>query len=283
MKVFISWSGNMSREVAEVLRKYLPCVIQGMDTFMSKHDLESGARWSLQLAKELDEASFGILCLTPDNLQNPWILFEAGALTKHLEGRACGLLLNGLHATEVSGPLSQFQNRTFDKHDFAGLLHDINQKVKNPLSAQHLDLTFEKWWPDLEREAKEAMTKTTSAISAPRRDQRDILEEVLSKVRGIERTLNSVSLPSVPANVALKASFDFGWSKLNDTQRRLLAELVSPMGRRVVVSADQVLKDYSSDDLRALEELGLIRQAGDSVLVVNNLIAAYVREKVTSE
>jgi len=28
MKVFVSWSGELSKAVAEILRKYLPCMIQ---------------------------------------------------------------------------------------------------------------------------------------------------------------------------------------------------------------------------------------------------------------
>jgi hypothetical protein len=45
-------------------------MIQGLEAFMSKHDLESGGRWSLDLSKALEESTFGILCLTNDNLQN---------------------------------------------------------------------------------------------------------------------------------------------------------------------------------------------------------------------
>jgi len=67
------------------------------------------SRWSIELSKELEAASFGILCLTPDNLNSAWLLFEAGALTKHAEGRACCLLFGGLRPADVSGPLSQFR------------------------------------------------------------------------------------------------------------------------------------------------------------------------------
>src|SRR5207253_2371159 len=82
MKVFISWSGPASRDVATALRKYLPCMLQGLQVFMSQHDLESGSRWAVGLTSELSETNFGLICLTPDNLLSPWLLFEAGAITK---------------------------------------------------------------------------------------------------------------------------------------------------------------------------------------------------------
>jgi hypothetical protein len=34
MKVFISWSGEASKRVADLLRKYLPCMIQELKPFM---------------------------------------------------------------------------------------------------------------------------------------------------------------------------------------------------------------------------------------------------------
>jgi hypothetical protein len=74
MKVFISWSGASSKAVAASLRKHLPLILQGLDCFMSKHDLESGARWAQELAEELDESNFGILCLTHESLKSPWLL-----------------------------------------------------------------------------------------------------------------------------------------------------------------------------------------------------------------
>jgi hypothetical protein len=197
MKLFLSWSGQMSQEIASVLHRYLPCIIQGLEVFMSKHDLESGVRWSLRLAKELDDSNFGIICLTPDNLNNPWILFEAGALTKYADGRACGLLFGGLKQADVSGPLSQFQNRMFSKDELGALLLDVNEKLERHLDNQQLTMIFNKWWPDIERECKAVSLRSHSKTrDIPHRDQSEILSEILMKVRSIERTLEQPSVSS---------------------------------------------------------------------------------------
>src|SRR5262249_37155939 len=116
---------------------------------MSKHDLGSGVRWAPQLAAELSESTFGIICLTPDNLNAPWVLFEAGALTKHIEGRACCVLFGGLSAARVTEPLSQFQNRVFTEEEFRHLLRDINKLKEVPMESSAFNKLFDKFWPDM--------------------------------------------------------------------------------------------------------------------------------------
>ena len=189
MRVFISWSGDLSQQIATILHKFLPCMIHELDVFMSKHDIESGARWGIDLARELEASSFGILCLTPDNLDSRWLHFEAGALTKYLDGRACCLLLDGLTPTDVVSPLSQFQNRPFCRDEFRALLQDINSKLERPLDSDRLSLVFDQWWPSLADEHEKALDsadRTTNRV--PLREDREILEEILMRLR----TLTSV-------------------------------------------------------------------------------------------
>ncbi len=186
MKVFLSWSGSLSQRIAEVLRKYLPVMIQGLEPFLSKHDIESGSRWSLMLSQELGKSSFGILCLTSENLNSAWLLFEAGALTKQVEGRACGLLIGSLKPIDICGPLSQFQHRAFSKDEFESLLQDINSKLEKPLEVGQLKLILDKWWPDIHREYQEALRGIPGEGKRVPRDQRDILDEILSRIRIIE-------------------------------------------------------------------------------------------------
>lgn len=71
MKVFISWSGNKSHKVAMIFREWLPSVIQSLEPYVSSEDIDKGARWSSDIAKELEDSTFGILCVTKDNLHAP--------------------------------------------------------------------------------------------------------------------------------------------------------------------------------------------------------------------
>lgn len=186
MRIFLSWSGPASKIVAATLRKHLPMIIQSLDVFMSKHDIESGARWAHELADELDKASFGILCLTPQNLDSPWLLFEAGSLVKHADGRACGLLIGNFSPTEITGPLAQFQHRKFEQSEFLHLLKDINNKVDRSLSSDELSELLKKFWPDIEAEYKAALKSQQNEGNKGARPTREIMEEILTRLRSVE-------------------------------------------------------------------------------------------------
>ena len=80
MNVFISWSGKLSEDVASLLNEWLPSAIPGTKTWLSKKDIEKGAIWFGDIEKELKDTSVGIICLTRENINRPWILFEAGGL-----------------------------------------------------------------------------------------------------------------------------------------------------------------------------------------------------------
>jgi len=185
MRIFLSWSGPTSRGLAEVFQKYLPLVLQGTQTFMSQHDIESGEKWLLRLSSELEASSFGIAFLTPSNLKSPWINFETGALTKHADGRACCLLFAGLSHADVEPPLSGFQNQVFARAGVEKLVRDVNA-TSTRLPAEQLRMTFEKWWDDLAGEVS-AVLERDPQPAPPRRSTNDLLEEILSLVRDIDR------------------------------------------------------------------------------------------------
>jgi hypothetical protein len=49
---------------------------------MSKEDIEAGQRWSVEIESHLDASAIGIICVTPENQSEPWLNFEAGAISK---------------------------------------------------------------------------------------------------------------------------------------------------------------------------------------------------------
>jgi hypothetical protein len=45
MKIFISWSGDLSRKVAELLSTWLEDVLQGTKAWRSEADIDKGKIW----------------------------------------------------------------------------------------------------------------------------------------------------------------------------------------------------------------------------------------------
>src|SRR4030042_1974861 len=122
MKVFLSWSGTLSHAVACVFRDWLPSVIQTAEPYVSSEDIDKGARWAADISKELESSSFGILFITKDNTDAPWINFEAGALSKTVDKSRVAPFLFGRKRSEITqGPLLQFQSTVYNRSDMTKL------------------------------------------------------------------------------------------------------------------------------------------------------------------
>src|SRR5579872_262980 len=202
MKVFLSWSGKLSHKVALTFKDWLPEVIQSIDAFVSSEDIDKGARWSADMAEELEKSRFGIICVTKENVAKPWINFEAGALSRSIEkgtvlpfSSAVSPFLFDLKASDLEGPLTQFQYVVNERTDVFKMIDSINSKVDaKPLSAEKLEKAFERCWPDLESElAVIAGTEAASSTVAksPTRKQEDILDELLELMRTQQRLMVS--------------------------------------------------------------------------------------------
>ena len=186
MKVFISWSGETSHKVAIALRDWLPSVLQGLEPYVSSEDIEKGARWSSEIGRQLDEISFGILCVTPDNLGSAWLNFEAGALSKSVETSRVSPFLLNLRPAELVGPISQFQAALPRADDILRLVKSINSVREYPLEEARLIDAVEMWWPRLEERLGDALNTPTTARPEPQRDTREMIEELLEITRELQ-------------------------------------------------------------------------------------------------
>src|SRR5258705_10132077 len=134
MKIFISWSGDRSKHIAAALKQVLPFVLQGEEIFMSELDITPGDRWGNKLNQKLEECSFGIICLTPENLTAPWLLFESGALSKAVNESHVVPYILELKPTDIEWPLAQFQATVVDKPGTFKLFTSINKNREAPFS-----------------------------------------------------------------------------------------------------------------------------------------------------
>ncbi|MGO9376173.1 MAG: toll/interleukin-1 receptor domain-containing protein [Syntrophobacteraceae bacterium] len=192
MKVFISWSGPLSHKIALILHEWLPNVIQAVEPFLSTEDIDKGSRWFNELSKELKDTKFSLVCLTPDSLEKPWILFEAGAAWKASELSRVWTLLIGLSSTDVKGPLAQFQATLASKDDMWKLVKSVNSALEDKaLPENKLKTAFVAFWKTFEEQTSEAIAKLSGPPDpSAKRSPDDILEEVLTLCRSTAQAVS---------------------------------------------------------------------------------------------
>lgn len=244
MKVFICWSGETSKRLGEVFRDWLPTVIQAIKPYFSPQDVDKGARWYPEISKELEQCMAGIICLTRENLEAPWIMFEAGALSKNVERSRLVPLLFGIDPADIKGPLIQFQAAPFSKDEIKKLMKALNSALgENGLNAAMLDSVFEKWWPDLEPKIKAVLKEDKQQERVVKRSDRELLEEILGITRSlsygrglkgyqpmpiIDQDIDKLKLsPQILAILQRKLSIDFVNELVNWTENDLINKGVS--------------------------------------------------------
>jgi hypothetical protein len=186
MKVFLSWSGTRSKATAELLSEWLKCVIQAIRPWISSRDIDRGALWFSQISDQLNDSSIGIVCLTQENKNKPWILFEVGALAKGLsQNRVCTFLID-LKSTDLEDPLAQFNHTFPTKASMSGLVRTLNSSLKeNSLEERVLNNIFETYWPQFEQEFAAILTSTPETEVPEGRSEQSILMEILETTRGL--------------------------------------------------------------------------------------------------
>lgn len=193
MKVFISWSGDFSKAVAEELRDWLPTIVQSVEPFVSTQDVPVGGRGLNVLASQLQDCSFGILCLTQENKQGPWIHFEAGALSKVVDASRVVPLLLDLKVSDLTGPLVQFQAIAIEDLDGVfSLIKALAEQSSPSITENRLRRLFDAFWPDLEAKISQLKVAIASEPKQDARSEREILEEVLLLSRNTERRISGV-------------------------------------------------------------------------------------------
>lgn len=185
MKVFVSWSGELSQKVAALLKTYIPCIIQSVEVFYSPEDIEKGENWDAKISHELEEANYGIICLTPQNKAAQWINFEAGAIAKSLDSRVAALMIN-INPSDIKGPLSRYQATKMERDDFYRLIQSINNASDSSLPDNILSGTFDGLWERFKNDYDnllEQFKDTVTPPATPVTPQIEILEEILQLVR----------------------------------------------------------------------------------------------------
>jgi len=218
MSIFISWSGDRSHAIARGIKKLLLATVRTLrdeDVFISDQ-IEKGMAWFDAIAEELQRSQVGIVCLTPENLQSPWLHFEAGALARRMTEGSPSTATNENEGTPEPRS-SRHRNQLFT------VLHGVTgAEVRGPLSAYHATSTTRAEMGDLFRSVARILDDRTLAVVDERAARR-------SGIRNDQREREPRQTRSVIAPAH--------WAEFEET----LAHLMAP-ARTLVPELDQLFQ-----------------------------------------
>jgi hypothetical protein len=249
MNIFVSWSGERSRQLAEALCSWLQEVIQYTAPWTSG-EISAGHRWSHEIAERLQRTNYGILCVTPENIHAPWIHFEAGALAKESHNsRVAPLMFGGVRSEELTGPLSQFQAKVASRSGLLELVQDINAwNSECPLKPGQIARQFDRCWAEPQAIIQAVAPDEPSANRLGRVPNANVSRTTVDKlVTDLIQTISrAVVLPRSPEQARVGASvFDLSGETLLCTHHWSPNPSEQPVGRL----SFKVAPDLSSDIL----------------------------------
>ena len=145
----------------------------------------------------MEESTYGILCVTKENVHAPWLTFEAGALSKTMTKSAVSPFLFDIKRSEVNGPILQFQSTIFDKEDLRKLVYSLNRACgEDTLTDERLEKAFQVWYPNLEQQLNTLLqNRPQIPVVDPEEETIDssseILEEILDLTRNNQKLLRN--------------------------------------------------------------------------------------------
>jgi hypothetical protein len=244
VKVFISWSGTRSGRVARLLHEWLPLVVDSPTFWLSSRDIPDGARWANELEAILRDATVGILVLTPENLESPWLLFEAGALSKNV-GRSCVVpYLVGIRPQDLRGPLQQFQAVAADREGTRRLVAVLTRAQYGEHPPVAIDRRFTAFWDELVKPLEETFdSEVTDASNHHSNSSGDLehIRELAQLVRSLvneRRVVEPVSTPPRP----------FMADALQELEGAWLGDDGTPMYARVIHGRMTAVYCYAGEE-----------------------------------
>lgn len=166
VKIFLSWSGEQSRQLADAFANWLPNVLQHVEPYISSKNIGLGERALDNIKNELETSSFGIVFVTKENIKAPWINYEAGAISNSLGVKKVIPVMYDCELIDLdNSPLRQFQAaKDLEQENVGRIIMAINSVSEEfKLSDDRVERAFNQWWGVLKDELAKIKTIGNSA------------------------------------------------------------------------------------------------------------------------
>ena len=163
------------------MKHWLEDNIANLDVFVS-HEIGLGDDWKRFIDKKLINAEMGLLILTPENVNSPWVLFESGTIYK--TGRLFPFLC-GRDKGNIEGPFQGINHAEFSKDGLVKLLVEINKHSNYTLKNKNISGIVNSTWDDISATVLPMIEKSKTYIPSPEesgltnREQNDV--DLMSK------------------------------------------------------------------------------------------------------
>lgn len=161
MKIFVSWSKNKSRLLAEETKKLIESIFDNSIEFFFSPQMYKGTRVDHEIHMNLLNSDMCIVCITSENFKNPWLLYEAGVVFGANYANTDGGIVVPIlfeHIPEwsswVDKPLNQYVpiqlqssngEFTYGKNDFISFIDELSLTVNKEVT------DFDKYWKAYEQ------------------------------------------------------------------------------------------------------------------------------------
>lgn len=268
----MSWSGQRSKLTAELLEVWIKCVIQAAQPWISSKGIERGALWFTEINDQLKDTAVGVVCLTQENKSAPWILFETGALAKGLSSsRVCTFLVD-VEPADLQPPLAQFNHTFPTKESMKSLVTTLNNGVEaNRLDPIILDRIFETYWPQFEQGfAKIIKENPVNTVVEPR-DEKDILSEILSTMRGMSKRVGDLESQNYASNRDNINGRKQGLTVGDVIARNIIGSAIGSQENSSLThfALDELKKGASEDEVRKMLMIRGLSELGARSIIAN--------------
>lgn len=175
---------------------------------MSKIDIEAGTKPLVSISEKLEESGIGLIVLTAENHQKPWINFEAGAISNRFDkekSRVIPILVDIEDPYAVTGPISQYQFSILRKKgglDEAGI-SSVVSSIAQVCSADPdvVQQRFRWSWEELKQDLESAKERAGQQPAPPKVDRDDLLRRLINSVRDLDSKVNRLMTDKRPSSV----------------------------------------------------------------------------------
>ncbi len=190
-KIFVSWSRPIASQIAPILRNFFQDVL-GFDEIFLSQKIDSGRRWSDEIASALENCDAGVIVVTSENKGAPWLNFEAGAISKDVANANVVPLLWDVQVGDLAdSPMNQFQSKDFSRDEILATVLSFARIFD--IQEDGVNRRFSALWPKFESALAEVSSSPKGPDNAPNiADVYSLIQRMNSRLNSLEETLKAL-------------------------------------------------------------------------------------------